>query len=402
MIINDPVFGFIEVPEGLMAQLVRHPLFVRLSRLKQLGPTHYVYPGATHTRFEHSLGAFHLVCQAVGALGERGVCILEHEQEGVMAAMLLHDLGHGPLSHTLEHTFLHGVTHEDISLMLMERMGRDLGHSLQTAIDIYRGTYPKRFLHELVCSQLDMDRLDYLCRDSFFTGVREGIIGVARIIKMLDVKDDQLVVEQKGIYTLENYLMARRLMYWQVYLHKTALAAAEMLIVALERAKELVNGVIQLPCSPSLLYFLKNDVTPQFAKTHPEWLDHYVQLDDAEIETAMKCWAACNDPVLARLAAGYTHRHLFKAIEADAPVTEATLQSHREQIARRLNITLHEASYLVRSREIGQTLYSTHDDHISILMKDGSVRDISRFSELLSNTLADRPTKRYYLFQEVL
>lgn len=402
MIINDPVFGFIEVPEGLMAQLVRHPLFVRLSRLKQLGPTHYVYPGATHTRFEHSLGAFHLVCQAVGALGERGVCILEHEQEGVMAAMLLHDLGHGPLSHTLEHTFLHGMTHEDISLMLMERMGRDLGHSLQTAIDIYRGTYPKRFLHELVCSQLDMDRLDYLCRDSFFTGVREGIIGVARIIKMLDVKDDQLVVEQKGIYTLENYLMARRLMYWQVYLHKTALAAAEMLTVALERAKELVNGGIQLPCSPSLLYFLKNDVTPQFAKTHPEWLDHYVQLDDAEIETAMKCWAACNDPVLARLAAGYTHRHLFKAIEADAPVTEATLQSHREQIARRLNITLHEASYLVRSREIGQTLYSTHDDHISILMKDGSVRDISRFSELLSNTLADRPTKRYYLFQEVL
>ena len=402
MIINDPVFGFIEVPEGLMAQLVRHPLFVRLSRLKQLGPTHYVYPGATHTRFEHSLGAFHLVCQAVGALGERGVCILEHEQEGVMAAMLLHDLGHGPLSHTLEHTFLHGVTHEDISLMLMERMGRDLGHSLQTAIDIYRGTYPKRFLHELVCSQLDMDRLDYLCRDSFFTGVREGIIGVARIIKMLDVKDDQLVVEQKGIYTLENYLMARRLMYWQVYLHKTALAAAEMLTVALERAKELVNGGIQLPCSPSLLYFLKNDVTPQFAKTHPEWLDHYVQLDDAEIETAMKCWAACNDPVLARLAAGYTHRHLFTAIEADAPVTEATLQSHREQIARRLNITLHEASYLVRSREIGQTLYSTHDDHISILMKDGSVRDISRFSELLSNTLADRPTKRYYLFQEVL
>ena len=402
MIINDPVFGFIEVPEGLMAQLVRHPLFVRLSRLKQLGPTHYVYPGATHTRFEHSLGAFHLVCQAVGALGERGVCILEHEQEGVMAAMLLHDLGHGPLSHTLEHTFLHGVTHEDISLMLMERMGRDLGHSLQTAIDIYRGTYPKRFLHELVCSQLDMDRLDYLCRDSFFTGVREGIIGVARIIKMLDVKDDQLVVEQKGIYTLENYLMARRLMYWQVYLHKTALAAAEMLTVALERAKELVNGGIQLPCSPSLLYFLKNDVTPQFAKTHPEWLDHYVQLDDAEIETAMKCWAACNDPVLARLAAGYTHRHLFKAIEADAPVTEATLKSHREQIARRLNLTLHEASYLVRSREIGQTLYSTHDDHISILMKDGSVRDISRFSELLSNTLADRPTKRYYLFQEVL
>ena len=402
MIINDPVFGFIEVPEGLMAQLVRHPLFVRLSRLKQLGPTHYVYPGATHTRFEHSLGAFHLVCQAVGALGERGVCILEHEQEGVMAAMLLHDLGHGPLSHTLEHTFLHGVTHEDISLMLMERMGRDLGHSLQTAIDIYRGTYPKRFLHELVCSQLDMDRRDNLCRDSFFTGARARIIGGARIIKMLDVKDDQLVVEQKGIYTLENYLMARRLMYWQVYLHKTALAAAEMLIVALERAKELVNGGIQLPCSPSLLYFLKNDVTPQFAKTHPEWLDHYVQLDDAEIETAMKCWAACNDPVLARLAAGYTHRHLFKAIEADAPVTEATLQSHREQIARRLNITLHEASYLVRSREIGQTLYSTHDDHISILMKDGSVRDISRFSELLSNTLADRPTKRYYLFQEVL
>ncbi len=399
MIINDPVFGFIEVPEGLMADLVRHPLFVRLSRLKQLGPTRYVYPGATHTRFEHSLGAYHLVCQAIQALGERGVCILEHEQEDVKAAMLLHDLGHGPLSHTLEHAFLSGVTHEDVSLLLMERIGRDLGHSLQGAADIYRGTCPKRFLHELVCSQLDMDRLDYLCRDSFFTGVREGIIGVARIIKMLDVKDDRLVVEQKGIYTLENYLMARRLMYWQVYLHKTALAAAEMLTVALERAKELMQQGVELPCTPSLRFFLANHVTRDFAQTHPEWLDHYVSLDDTDVENAIKLWTKAEDPVLARLAEGYTHRHLFKVTETDQPVDDGLLRTLRQETAHRLGIPFHEAAYFVRRKEIGQTLYSTRDDHISILMKDGTVRDISQFSELLSTSLTDKPTRCYYLFQ---
>ena len=398
MIVNDPVFGFIEIPEGLLTQLVKHPYVVRLTRLKQLGATHYVYPGAVHTRFQHSVGALHLVSQAVNALGERGVCILDHERMGVEAAMLLHDLGHGPMSHVLEHCFVKGISHEEISLHLMEHINREMGGALDIAIRIYRDSYPKHYLHELVCSQLDMDRLDYLCRDSFFTGVREGIIGVARIIKMLDVRNDQLVVEGKGIYTIENYLMARRLMYWQVYLHKTVLAAGEMLRLAIERARRLVAEGQEVECAPCLAYFLRHHVDAAFAKSHPEWISQFAALDDTDVESALKQWATHEDFVLSTLARGYTERRLLKATELEAPLTDEQLNTKRMEVAQKMGITPKEGSYFVQTREIGQMLYSTADDHISIIQKDGSVRDLSAFSELLTGQHSDRTTKRYFLF----
>ena len=254
-VVNDPVYGFVSVPRGLLCELINHPAFQRLSRIKQLGMSALVYPGATHTRWAHSLGAYHLMREAFRALKEKGVFVFDVEEEGAEIAILLHDIGHGPFSHVLEHTLIEHLSHEEITRALMRRLNREFGGALGMAIQIYSDEYPKRFLHQLICSQLDTDRLDYLCRDSFYTGVREGNIGAARLIKMLSVADDRLVVEGKGLYSVENYLMARRLMYWQVYLHKTAVAAEEMLRAALERAKELTRGGVQLFASPQLEYF---------------------------------------------------------------------------------------------------------------------------------------------------
>ena len=249
-IINDPVFGFINIPKGLLYDVLTHPVLQRLSRIRQLGLSSFVYPGAQHTRFQHSVGAYYLMCEAIASLRAKSVAITDDEAEAVESAILMHDIGHGPFSHVLEHTLVHGISHEDISLLLMERMNRDLSGRLSLAIRIYRDEYHKRFLHQLVSSQLDMDRLDYLRRDSFFTGVTEGNIGSARIIKMLNVLDDHLVVEKKGIYSIENFLTARRLMYWQVYLHKTSVAAEEMLRGVLSRASELAAKGTELFCSP--------------------------------------------------------------------------------------------------------------------------------------------------------
>lgn len=400
MIINDPVFGFIEVPDGLLTTLVKHPYVVRLTRIRQLGPTFYVYPGAMHTRFQHSLGTLYLVREALDSLTEKGVWISDAEREAVSAAMLLHDLGHGPMSHALEKAFVPNVEHETISLLLMERINKALDGALDLAIRIFKDEYPKRFLHELVCSQLDMDRLDYLCRDSFFTGVREGNIGVARIIKMLDVKDDRLVVEAKGIYTLENYLMARRLMYWQVYLHKTAMSAQEVLSQTVRRARMLALAGREIPCSSGLHYFLyhRTDETP--AEDGTEWLDWFVRLDDSDIESAFKEWTGCDDRILSLLAQDFINRRLFKAKQLKQPLTDSQMNGLKQQMAEALGITLEEAAFLVSSKEIDQMLYSTKDDHISILLKDGSVRDISQFSELLSKNLIDHESKRFYLFYQ--
>lgn len=266
-IINDPVFGFINIPKGLLYDIVRHPLLQRLTRIKQLGLSSVVYPGAQHTRFQHSLGAFYLMSEAIQHLTAKGNFIFDSEAEAVQAAILMHDIGHGPFSHVLEDTIVRGVSHEDISLMLMERINREMNGQLTLAIRIFKDEYPKRFLHQLVSGQLDMDRLDYLRRDSFYTGVSEGNIGSARIIKMLDVKDDQLVVEAKGIYSIENFLTARRLMYWQVYLHKTSVAYEKMLISTLLRAKELAGRGVELFASPALRFFLYNDIN-QIGRAH--------------------------------------------------------------------------------------------------------------------------------------
>lgn len=400
MIINDPIYGFIEVSDGLLTNLVKHPLLIRLTRLKQLGPTYYVYPGAMHTRFQHSVGTLHLVSDAVNALQEKGIAITPEEKESVQAAMLLHDLGHGPMSHAMENTFVSEIEHEEISLLLMKRINEEMHGKLNTAIKIFQDRYPKHFLHELVCSQLDMDRLDYLSRDSFFTGVKEGNIGMARIIKMLNVKDDRLVVEQKGIYTIENYLITRRLMYWQVYLHKTAMAAQEILLMAIRRAQELARRGEQLPCTPDLDFFLRNKVNKQFAEAHPEWLDHFAALDDTDIEIALKQWSKSADKVLALLSSDYTNRHLFKAKAIDTPVSQEQMEQMRKQMALILGITEEEASYFVRNKETDQMLYSSRDDHIYIHFKDDTIRDISELSELISSNLIDKKSRRFYLFYQ--
>lgn len=398
MIINDPVHGFIEIPKGILTDLVKHPTFVRLNRIEQLGPTSYVYPGGRHTRFSHSIGAFYLISEALAVLQRKGCSITPAEAEGAKIAMLLHDIGHGPMSHTLEGCFVHGLTHEDMTLLLMQQLDNEFDGALQLAISIFTDTYPKHFLHELICSQLDMDRLDYLCRDSFFAGVREGNIGAARIIKMLNVNADRLVVEQKGIYTIENYLMARRLMYWQVYLHKTALAAQEVLLAVLQRASELIARGQQLPASATLHYFLYNNIDRAHIEAHPEALANYILLDDSDLLSALKQWMQGPDKVLAILAADYINRHLFRAQELPAPATEPQLLSLRTAMADQLDISVNDARYFVRPLRVSQMLYSTSDDHITILMKDGSVRDISDFSELLHSEMVDRRSERHYVF----
>mgnify|MGYP002526178083 CR=1 FL=1 len=307
-IINDPVFGFIKIPKGLLYNIVEHPLIQRLNRINQLGLASVVYPGARHTRFQHSLGAFHLMSEAILNLQQKGIFIFESEAEAVEAAILMHDIGHGPFSHVLENTLIHGISHEDISLLMMEEINRSLNGQLNLAISIFKGEYPKNFLHQLISSQLDMDRLDYLRRDSFYTGVTEGNIGSARIIKMLNVIDDSLVVEQKGIYSLENYLTTRRLMYWQVYLHKTAVGYEKVLVNALTRARDLMRQGRDIFASPALTYFLREDVTFDNNQT----LATYAELDDSDIWSALKAWKHEDDIILSTLATDMLDRHLFK------------------------------------------------------------------------------------------
>ena len=291
-IINDPVFGFIKVPKGLLLNLVKHPSMQRLRRIKQLGLASMVYPGAQHTRFQHSLGAFHLMREAILSLTQKGVYIFDMEAEAISAAILMHDIGHGPFSHVLENTLIRGISHEDISLLIMERLNEEMNGGLTLAIRIFQNQYPKQFLHQLISSQLDVDRLDYLRRDSFFTGVSEGNIGSARIIKMLDVVDDNLVIEQKGIYSIENYLIARRLMYWQVYLHKTTVACESVLVNTLLRAKHLARSGVSLFASPSLHYFLYNDVDRAFFERQSDSLRQFELLDDNDIISAIKQYNA--------------------------------------------------------------------------------------------------------------
>ena len=303
-IISDPVFGFIKIPRGLLYDIVQHPYFQRLTRINQLGLASVVYPSARHSRFQHSLGAFHLMSEAVKSLTEKGVYIFDSEAEAVEAAILMHDIGHGPFSHVLENTLIHGISHEDLSLLMMEQINREMNGQLNLAISIFKDEYPNKIFHQLISSQLDMDRLDYLRRDSFYTGVTEGNIGSARIIKMLNVKDERLVVDAKGIYSIENFLTTRRLMYWQVYLHRTAVGYEKVLINTLKRAKMLAQqktaNVLEAISLP-LRYFLENDIDAQWFMSHPEALQMYAELDDNDIWSAMKTWKHSDDPILSLL-----------------------------------------------------------------------------------------------------
>ncbi len=396
-IISDPVFGFIQIPTGLLLDIVKHPLFQRLNRIKQLGLSSNVYPGAQHTRFQHSLGAFHLMSEAIISLTRKGNFIFDSEAEAVQAAILLHDIGHGPFSHVLEHTLVQGVEHEDISLMLMQKINDDFKGQLNLAIEIFKDHYPKRFLHQLISSQLDMDRLDYLRRDSFFTGVTEGNIGSARIIRMLNVKDDHLVVEKKGIYSIENYLMNRRLMYWQVYLHKTSVAAEKVLINVLIRAKELSRKGVDLFASPALSYFLKNQVDKAWWDTHPEALENYALLDDNDIWCALKVWCHHPDKVLSLLSQDMVNRRIFKVEVSDEPISEEKITAIRTQLAKRYHLPYEETSYLVDVSTVQKDMYRMEDDSIEILFDDGSSKDISQVSDMLNVELLSKKVRKHYL-----
>lgn len=396
-IINDPVFGFIKVPRGLLLDIVKHPLMQRLTRIKQLGLASVVYPGAQHTRFQHSLGAFHLMSEAMMSLTQKGVFIFDSEMEAVEAAILMHDIGHGPFSHVLENTLIRGIDHEEISLMMMEQINREHHGELNLAINIFKGLYPKAFLHQLISSQLDMDRLDYLRRDSFFTGVTEGNIGSARIIKMLNVENDHLVVESKGIYSIENYLTSRRLMYWQVYLHKTAVAYEKMLVNTLRRAKQLAPQGEQLFCSPSLHYFIYNDVDKQWFDTHEETLQNYEQLDDNDIWSALKVWQHSDDTVLALLAANLLHRNIFKVEVREEMPSPEELDDLQARLATHYKVSREEAALLMSVNRIQKDMYSISDDHIDILYKDGTLKDIAEASEILNVELLSKKISKYYL-----
>jgi len=396
-IISDPVFGFIKIKRGLLYDIVQHPFFQRLNRINQLGLASVVYPGARHTRFQHSLGAFHLMSEAIKSLTEKGVYIFDSEAEAVQAAILMHDIGHGPFSHVLENTLIHGISHEDISLMMMEQINHDLKDQLNLAISIFKDEYPNKIFHQLISSQLDMDRLDYLRRDSFYTGVTEGNIGSARIIKMLNVADDKLVVDSKGIYSIENYLTTRRLMYWQVYLHKTAVGYEKVLVNTLKRAKYLVRQGQDVFATPALAYFLKNDIDAQWFASHPEALQMYAELDDSDIWSALKVWKHSEDKILSTLATDMTDRHLFKVEVTEQRPEDDYLQEKMHQIAVAMGIPDEDAHYLLTLTEIGKDMYNPEDDSIGILYKDGTVKDIAEASEILNVQLLSKKIRKYYL-----
>jgi uncharacterized protein len=380
-IFNDPVYGFINVPYGIIFDLVEHPYFQRLRRIKQVSLTHYVYPGALHTRFHHALGALHLMSQAIDVLRSKGAQITDEEADAVSIAILLHDIGHGPFSHTLEHTLIN-VSHETLSLLFMQKLNEEFGGTLDLAIRIFRDDYPKKFLHQLVSSQLDMDRMDYLTRDSFFTGVYEGVIGYDRIIKMLSVHDGELVVEEKGIYSIEKFLIARRLMYWQVYLHKTVLSAELMLIRTMRRAKELAHAGTTLEVSGNLAFFLYNDPGEgDFVNRRDFLLDNFAALDDYDIVFALKSWMHGDDPLLAYLSRNLIDRRLFKLELSNEPFAPEYVESIRERLRAWGAFPEELFPYLLFQGRETNSAYSTAHEEIKILYKNGNVLPMSRSSD---------------------
>jgi HD superfamily phosphohydrolase len=393
-IFNDPVYGFVSIPYGIVFDLIEHPYFQRLRRIKQLGLTHYVYPGALHTRFHHALGALHLMTQAVEVLRSKGVEITEVEAEAVSIAILLHDVGHGPFSHTLEHTLIE-VHHEEISSLFMQELNREFDGKLSLAISIFNDEYEKPFLHQLVSGQLDMDRMDYLNRDSFFTGVHEGVIGYDRIIKMLCVSDGDLMVEEKGIYSIEKFLIARRLMYWQVYLHKTVLAAEQMLIRLLRRAKALAKEGAQLPVSDSLQFFLQNDFTANDFQERPtDLLQHFARLDDFDIISAAKSFINHEDAVLSYLATSIINRNLYKLKLKSDPFEPSYVRYVRKRVLKKTDFQEEDLPFLVFQGKESNSAYSVSKDEIQILYKSGEARPMSGSSDYY---LPSKGVTKYYL-----
>jgi hypothetical protein len=396
-IINDPIYGFVTIPNDLVYDLINHPYFQRLRRIKQLGMTNLVYPGALHTRFHHAIGAMWLMVEAIKVLQSKGVEITAEEEEGAIVAILLHDIGHGPFSHALEHTIVSGVSHEDISEMLMEKLNTIFKGRLDLAIKIFNDKYPKKFLHQLVSSQLDMDRLDYLKRDSFFTGVSEGVISSDRIIKMLCVVNDRLVIEEKGIYSIEKFIIARRLMYWQVYLHKTVLSAENMLVKVLQRAKEMANKGVQLFCSPALHTFLYNNYGKKDFSKHPKLIEIFAQLDDYDIFGAIKVWSDHEDKILSLLCRSLINRSLYKIEIQNHEFKRSEIDKKKQETIKRFNLKGTEVDYFVFSKSVSNEIYNVDKIGITILFKDGKTKDISKSSDQLNVKVLNKTVKKWFL-----
>ncbi len=396
-IINDPIYGFISIPDEFIFDLIEHPFFQRLRRIAQLGTTSLVYPGALHTRFHHVIGAMHLMTNAITTIRRKGHEITADEERAVLIAILLHDIGHGPFSHALEYDIVNGVSHEDISSFFIERISEEFDGKLDLALKIFQNVYKKPFLHQLVSSQLDMDRLDYLNRDSFYTGVSEGIIGSERIIEMLNVHEGNLVLEEKGIYSIEKFIVARRLMYWQVYLHKTVVAGEFMLIHILRRAKHLVQRGENLFASPALSFFLTSDIQLDDFKKNPAVLNTFAQLDDYDILGAIKVWQTSSDKVLALLATRLVNRKLFKIEIGKEPFSNDRIQAEKELAMERFGLTEEESVYFVYSEVLTNNAYNQTKENINLLMKDGTVLDLSAASDNLNISALAQPVAKYCL-----
>ena len=402
-IINDPVYGFLQIPYKIIYDLVEHPYFQRLRHIQQLGLSSYVYPGALHTRFHHALGASHLMTEAIEVLRYKKNKISKAEAQAVTIAILLHDIGHGPFSHALEHSLVGKVAHEALSLLFMQQLNEQFDGKLSLAINIFKGEYERRFLHDLVSSQLDMDRLDYLNRDSFFTGVQEGVIGCDRIIKMLNVRNNELVVEEKGIYSVEKFLIARRLMYWQVYLHKTVIAAEMMLLKVLQRARALTLMGEKVFATPALQFFLENEFTTAQFEQNPDLLDKYAALDDSDVFASIKAWQTHPDPILAALATGLVNRKLFAIELTRQPHNEKRIQQLKQKAAAAYRISPDDADYLIITGSTANSVYTYHDTRINILLKNGTVCDLTETSDYPNiNALTLPVVKHYVCYPKVL
>jgi len=396
-ILNDPVYGFISIQDDLIFDLIEHRYFQRLRRIKQLGLTHLVYPGALHTRFHHAIGTMHLMHQAIEVLRSKGHEITKDEENGALIAILLHDIGHGPYSHTLENSIVAEISHEELSLIFMERLNTEFSGALNTAIAIFKNEYPKHFLHQLVSSQLDMDRLDYLKRDSFFTGVSEGVINTDRIIKMLDMVDDELVVEAKGIYSVEKFIIARRLMYWQVYLHKTVLSAENMLMQVIRRARFLALNGEKLFATDPFGMFLQNEIGKDDFLKNPSILETFGELDDFDVFASIKMWTKSTDKVLATLSQNLVNRQLFRNEIQNKPFGNDLITALKQKVATLYDISEADAGYFVFSDIARNSAYNPFNDRINILFRDGKVQDITEASDQLNIDILSKTVTKYFL-----
>lgn len=396
-IINDPIYGFITVKDPLIYELIDHPYFQRLRRISQLGLTYLVYPGAYHTRFHHAIGAMHLMGRAIYTLRQKGHEITPEEERGVLIAILLHDVGHGPFSHALEHTLIPGVSHEALSLKIMEELNQEFDGALTLAIDIFTNNHPKAFLHQLISSQLDMDRLDYLRRDSFYSGVTEGSVNSERLLTMLNVKDDQLVVDSKGIYSVEKFLVARRLMYWQVYMHKTVLSAEFMLVNILKRAKYLANQGVELTGTQALKHFLHADYTWNDFEENPAILKKFLELDDFDVMSGIKDWANHNDLILSDLSGRIINRNLLKIRLQETPFEEEMAEKMAEGIRNQYGFTHGEERYMLIVDKVKNHAYNNKKGHINLLYKDGHTSDISTAADQMTINALSEPVERHFI-----